>query len=151
ITKNRLLHMGIEEQRIKEFGIPSAPGFLKIQDREQIAKKLGIEAKKFTMLVMTGSFGVGPLEEIAGSLCADAQVLVVCGRNKTLFKRLEKKNLSNVLAFGFINNPEELMAVSDVIITKPGGLSIAELLNMELFPIFILFYLPLFLIQFLEC
>lgn len=137
LTKNRLLRMGVEEQRIKEFGIPIASGFLKIRDRAQLAEKLGIEAGKFTVLVMTGSFGVGPLEEIAGSLCADAQVLVVCGRNKKLFKRLEKKNLSNVLAFGFINNTEELMAVSDAIVTKPGGLSIAELLNMELFPVFI--------------
>lgn len=137
ITKHRLLRMGIEEQMVKEFGIPSAPGFLKIQDREQLAGKLGIEAGKFTVLVMTGSFGVGPLEEIAESLCADTQVLVVCGRNKTLLKRLEKKKLSNVLVFGFINNAEELMAVSDVIITKPGGSSIAELLNMGLSPVFI--------------
>ncbi len=41
------------------------------------------------------------------------------------------------MAFGFINNAEELMAVSDVIITKPGGSSIAELLNMGLSPVFI--------------
>ncbi|MDP2043983.1 MAG: glycosyltransferase, partial [Candidatus Omnitrophota bacterium] len=67
----------------------------------------------------------------------DTQVIVVCGRNKTLFKRLKKKNLSNVLAFGFIKTDEELMEVSDVIITKPGGSSIAELLNMGLSTVFI--------------
>lgn len=137
LTKDRLLHMGIEEQKIKEFGIPIASDFLKIRDRAQLAEKLGIGVGKFTVLIMTGSFGVGPLEKIAESLCADAQVLVVCGRNKKLLKRLEKKNLNNVLAFGFINNTEELMAVSDVIITKPGGLSIAELLNTGLSPVFI--------------
>jgi processive 1,2-diacylglycerol beta-glucosyltransferase len=43
----------------------------------------------------------------------------------------------NVKAFGFINNPEELMAVSDIIITKPGGLTISEIAAMELAPLFI--------------
>jgi processive 1,2-diacylglycerol beta-glucosyltransferase len=42
-----------------------------------------------------------------------------------------------VKVFGFVDNAEELMAVSDLIITKPGGSSIAELLNMELAPVFI--------------
>ena len=86
---------------------------------------------------MTGSFGSGPLEEIAESICAEVQVLVVCAKNKKLLSRLEKRNLENVKVFGFVNNAEELMAVSDVIVTKPGGSSIAEFLNMELFPIFI--------------
>ena len=102
---------------------------------------------------MTGSFGSGPLEEIAESLSGQAQVLVVCAKNIKLFDRLNKKYLGNVnpirnpvaqsaisngvKVFGFVNNAQELMAVSDVMITKPGGSSIAELLNMELFPMFI--------------
>ena len=86
---------------------------------------------------MTGSFGSGPLEEIAESLCGQVQLLIVCAKNKKLFARLQKRNLENVKVFGFVNNAQELMAVSDIIITKPGGSSIAEFLSMELFPIFI--------------
>jgi processive 1,2-diacylglycerol beta-glucosyltransferase len=103
----------------------------------QLAAKFGIDGNKFTVLIMTGSFGSGPLEKITENLYKEAQILVVCAENKRLFKSLSKKSLKNVQVFAFVNNTEELMGLSDVIITKPGGLSIAELLNMELLPIFI--------------
>jgi processive 1,2-diacylglycerol beta-glucosyltransferase len=137
VTKDKLLTMGVEESKVKDSGIPFSLNFVKNQNRIELTAKLGIKADMFTVLLMTGSFGLGPLEKIAASICADVQVLVVCANNKTLFNRLQKKNLSNVKVFGFIKNADELMAVSDIIITKPGGSSIVELINMELFPIFI--------------
>jgi len=136
-TKDVLLEMGVEKQKIEVLGMPVGPNFTKVQDRVTLADKFGIEAKKFTVLLMTGSFGLGPLEKISKSLAEVAQVLVVCAKNKTLFERLQKQDLKNVKVFGFVNNAQELMAVSDVIVTKPGGSSIAELLNMRLFPVFI--------------
>jgi processive 1,2-diacylglycerol beta-glucosyltransferase len=137
LTNDKLLKLGVREEKIRVFGIPFNPDFAKVHDRGQLADKLTIDGKKFTALVMTGSFGSGPLEEIAKCLSGFAQVLVVCAKNNSLFKRLERQNLENVKVFGFVNNAEELMAVSDVIITKPGGSSITELLNMGLFPIFV--------------
>ena len=137
LTKDKLLKMGIAEQKIQATGIPFSPSFVKTQNRAQLAEKFGIDKNKFTVLVMTGSFGSGPLEEIAESLSSEAQVLVVCAKNKKLFCRLQKRNLENVKVFGFVDNAEERMGVCDVIITKPGGSSIAEFLNMELFPLFI--------------
>jgi len=136
-TRGALLRAGVKEGQIRVTGIPFSPNFNKLQDRNRLAEKFGIEVKKFTVLVMTGSFGSGPLEEIAESLCSEAQVLVVCAKNEKLFCRLQKRNLENVKVFGFVNNAEELMAVSDLMITKPGGSSIAELLAMGLAPIFI--------------
>jgi processive 1,2-diacylglycerol beta-glucosyltransferase len=64
-------------------------------------------------------------------------MLVVCAKNKKLFSRLKRKKYSGVKVFGYVDNIEEFMAVSDIIITKPGGLSISELLVRELVPIFI--------------
>jgi len=137
LTRDKLLEAGVPEGAIRVFGIPFNLDFAKAYNRAELAGKLGIDGKKFTVLLMTGSFGSGPLEEIARLLCGFAQVLVVCARNAALFKRLKEQNLENVKVFGFINNAEELMAVSDVMVTKPGGLSITELLNMGLFPIFV--------------
>ena len=137
LTKDKLLSMGISADMIQASGIPFSPSFTKTQNRVQLAGKFGIDGNKFTVLLMTGSFGSGPLEEIAESICSEVQVLIVCARNNKLFSRLQNRNLENVNVFGFVNNAEELMAVSDVIITKPGGSSIAEIMNMELFPIFI--------------
>ncbi len=136
-TRDELKRLGVQESRVKVTGIPFSPKFNKVQDRNRLAEKIGIAADKFTVLVMTGSFGSGPLEEIARSLHEEAQVLVVCARNKPLFRRLQKKDYKNVKVFGFVDNVEELMAVSDCLITKPGGLSITELLAMGLAPVFI--------------
>ena len=129
-TQEKLLNMGVPSDKIQAFGIPFSPSFVKTQNRNQLAAKFGIDPNKFTALVMTGSFGSGPLESIAESLSVHVQVLVVCARNKKLFIRLQKRKLPDVKVFAFVSNTEELMAVSDIIITKPGGLSIAEFLNM---------------------
>jgi processive 1,2-diacylglycerol beta-glucosyltransferase len=55
-------------------------------------------------------------------------VLAICGHNKKLYDRLMKKNKRSVKVYGFVNNMDELMAVSEAMITKPGGLSISEAL-----------------------
>jgi processive 1,2-diacylglycerol beta-glucosyltransferase len=136
-TREKLKGYGIPPDNIRVTGIPIAPQFLKLYDRHQICAKLGIDAKKFTALVVTGSFGIGPIEAITDLLHNDVQMLVVCARNTKLYARLQAKQYLKVKIFGFVNNIEELMAASDLIITKPGGLGVSELLAMELAPIFI--------------
>ncbi|OQB11274.1 MAG: Processive diacylglycerol beta-glucosyltransferase [Candidatus Omnitrophica bacterium ADurb.Bin205] len=136
-TRERLLKEGVASDRIKVFGLPFHQKFLKEFDRKALAEKIGINPGKFTVMLMTGSFGSGPLKKIARMLSFKAQVLVVCANNNKLRKRLLKLNMPNVKVFGFIDNTEELMAVSDCIVTKAGGSTIAEVINMDLVPIFI--------------
>lgn len=136
-TRDKLLAEGVLEEKIKVFGLPSDIKFLQQFDRVTLASKLLIAHDKFTVLLMTGSFGIGPLEPIARLLCSYAQVMVVCAGNKKLYDKLNKLKLPNVKIFSFVNNTEELMAVSDIIVTKPGGSTIAEIINMELVPVFI--------------
>ncbi|MDD2752496.1 MAG: glycosyltransferase [Candidatus Omnitrophica bacterium] len=136
-TKRQLLNQRIEEEHIKDIGIPVDEKFYAVYQRNDIAQKLNLEYDKFTVLIMTGSFGTGPLEEIACALEPFVQVIVVCARNDQLYRRLKARGLSNVRIYGFVDNIHELMAVSDVMITKPGGLSISEALAMELIPVFI--------------
>lgn len=136
-TKELLMSEGIGERNIKVLGIPVHSKFLRRYEREALCRELAIEKNKFTILILTGSFGIGPVEETVDLLYREVQILVVCAKNKGLFKRLRDKNYPNVAVFGFVENIQELMAVSDLIITKPGGLSISELLAMELVPVFI--------------
>lgn len=136
-TKDKLCLEGIREDCIKELGIPIEPKFFKLHDKDNLSKKIGLLPGEFTVLIVTGSFGIGPVERIVDLLHHDAQLLVVCARNKKLSARLERKHYPNCFVFGFVDNIEEFMAVSDIIITKPGGLSIAESLAMGLLPIFI--------------
>lgn len=136
-TKEQLVSQGIKEDRIKVLGIPVDAKFLKRYDKNILYKKFALQAHKFTVLIVTGSFGIGRIEEAVDLLYKEVQILVVCANNKRLYKRLKNKNYPNVSVFGFIDNIQELMAISDIIITKPGGLTISEVLTMELLPVFI--------------
>jgi len=136
-TKSQLAYENIEEGRIKVSGIPVDTGFLRQYDRDSLCAKLKLEAKKFTVLISTGSFGIGPLREITVSMPEDVQVLVVCANNQRLKSKLQRLRRPNIRVFGFVNNMPELMALADLMITKPGGLSIAEILAKDLVPIFI--------------
>jgi processive 1,2-diacylglycerol beta-glucosyltransferase len=77
---------------------------------------------------------MGPVAEILAELdkaTGDFQTLVVCGRNDGLRRELsgqDRKHPTHVL--GFASNMHELMAVADLIITKPGGLTSSEVLAM---------------------
>ncbi|MBP7216077.1 MAG: hypothetical protein KBA46_02205 [Candidatus Omnitrophica bacterium] len=136
-VKTQLVDAGVPEEKIGVWGIPIDARFTRQYDRKIVAQRNGLNPDLFTVLVMTGSFGSGPLEEIAEALHRDTQVLVVCSANVKLFDRLKKKNLSQVFAYVQVPNMQELMACADVIITKPGGLTISESLAMNLVPLFI--------------
>ncbi|MCM8780899.1 MAG: hypothetical protein NC908_03130 [Candidatus Omnitrophica bacterium] len=136
-TKEKLIKEGIKEEYIRDVGIPVESKFLEYYDRDLLLSKFGLSRNKFTVLIVTGSFGIGPIERIVYSLYKEVQLLVVCANNLRLYKKLKSKNYPGVKVFGFVDNIQELMAASDIIITKPGGISIAESLTMNLWPIFI--------------
>lgn len=136
-TKELLIGEGVSPQNIKCSGIPVNTVFLERRNKEDLLKKMGLKGDKFNVLIVTGSFGIGPIEKIIGLLREDAQILVVCARNHKLYKKLKAANFQNCRIFGFVDNIHELMSVSDCIITKPGGLSTYESLVMNLVPVFI--------------
>lgn len=136
-TKEQLVFEGVKENSIKDLGIPIDSKFLNRYEKAILYKKFNIEPDKFTVLIVTGSFGIGKIEQVVDLLHKDAQILAVCANNGKLYARLKKKNYPRVKVFGFIDNIQELMAISDIIVTKPGGLTISECLAMELLPIFI--------------
>jgi len=136
-TKEQLIRQGVGEGKIKVLGIPIEASFLKQYDKGALFKRFDLEPDKFTVLIVTGSFGIGEIEKAVELLYQEAQILVVCARNQVLYASLKKKGYPGLKVFGFIDNIQELMAVSDIIIAKPGGLTIAESLAMDLVPIFI--------------
>jgi processive 1,2-diacylglycerol beta-glucosyltransferase len=136
-TMQRLMRLGISEKNIRVTGIPVNTRFWHQPDRQQLIKKMGLQQGRFTVLLLTGAFGIGPLQKIAGELKDRFQVLVVCGNNKRLLKRLNRFADENIRVYGLVNNIDELMAVSDLVITKPGGLTISETLARHLPMVFI--------------
>lgn len=141
-TRRILISKGINDKNIAVTGIPLHPNFTKYLNREELVCELNLKTSIFTALIVTGGIGAGPIEEIVESLKdEDIQLLVVCGRNKGLYERLFEKKYPNVYLFGFVDFIEKLMKVADVIITKAGGLSVTESLNMSL-PMIFFFLLP---------
>lgn len=136
-TRDQLLGESVDAGRIRITGIPIEEKFLKGFDKRALCQKFGLKEDEFTVLISTGSFGIGPIPELVASLHKEAQVIVVCANNKKLYALLESKQYPHCRFFGFVDNIQELMAVSKVIVAKPGGLTITESLAMDLVPIFI--------------
>jgi processive 1,2-diacylglycerol beta-glucosyltransferase len=126
-TRSRLMALGVDEKKIAVTGIPCDERFVAPRDRKEVRRRLGLHEGRFTVLLSTSSFGLGPIEELAG-LLADEQMIIICGHNEGLFKRMSAHARPLHKVFRFVDNMEELMAASDCMITKPGGLSITEAL-----------------------
>lgn len=137
-TRRDLVRKGIEERKIRITGIPIDPKFGRKQDRNKIVEKVNLNPNLPTVLIMGGGQGLGPLREIVGSLDAltpPFQMIIVTGLNKNLKRDLEKKAskiTKPIHILGYVNNVEELMEISDIIVTKPGGLTVAEALSKSL-------------------
>ena len=128
---------GIAPEKIRITGIPVDPKFERELERSELIKKLQIKDIQPTILVMAGAYGVlGGSKNICKFLldCEEKlQVLVVCGRDEKLYQNLEGLEGRNAMkCYGFVDNVEELMSVSDLMITKAGGLTVSEALTKKL-------------------
>lgn len=130
---------GINPARICVTGIPVSPRFEKPMDRQAIAAQLGLQPDRPTVLIMGGAYGVlHSIKQICQTFADTAwpvQLVVVCGRNHKLFKSLEDVQQAfpdRVFCLGYVDNVEEIMAVSDVMISKAGGLTVSEALTRRL-------------------
>jgi processive 1,2-diacylglycerol beta-glucosyltransferase len=138
-VQNALISRGIEAERIRVTGIPVSPKFEQVADREKLAKEFKLLPDRPTFLVMGGAYGVlGGAKGVCKILSeADkpVQALVVCGRDEKLFRSLDgyvAEAINPIRRFGYVKNVEELMSVSDIIITKAGGLTVSEALTKHL-------------------
>ncbi len=135
-TKEGLVKRGVPEEKIKVLGIPVERKFSTKQDPKALRRKLSLREDVFTVLVTSGGAGIGAVEDVIqglGALKADIQVMGVCGTNKKLQSRLSglARRDPRIKLFGFVNNMEELMEASDLVIGKGGGLTVTECLAKE--------------------
>jgi processive 1,2-diacylglycerol beta-glucosyltransferase len=131
-TKARLVARGAKADQIVATGIPIATKFATKPDAHTVRRQLGLRDDLPLILVLSGGFGMGPVEKILRELDKvprEFQIVVVCGRNEELRRDIaarDSKHPTRVL--GFASNMHELMIVADLIITKPGGLTSSEAL-----------------------
>lgn len=137
-TRRELEARKIDPAKIKVMGIPVEPVFSKQLDRPAIFAKTDLKDDIFTILVIGGGFGVGPIEEIAkviSQIPRNLQTVVVCGHNEELVKKMQAlKDASgmNMKVLSFIDNVYEYMEISDVLISKSGGITVSESLAKDI-------------------
>ncbi|MDR0937477.1 MAG: galactosyldiacylglycerol synthase [Oscillospiraceae bacterium] len=122
---------GMAVEKLLPFGIPVREKFLTSVDALTARRTLGLDEKLRTVLVMGGSMGFGEIAETVDDILEldeDYQVVVICGNNHKLFDDLIRRENDNLRVLGFIDNVDQYMDASDVIVTKPGGLTATELL-----------------------
>lgn len=133
-VKERFVQKGVGQDKIKVYGIPVDPKFSRKHDRSALARKFGLNLDKPVILAMGGGQGLGPLGKIVSGfkkMRIDSQLVVVAGNNQKLYRRLTRKirrQKKKISLYGFVNNIDELMEISTLIITKAGGLTTAEAL-----------------------
>lgn len=133
-----VLKRGVPMEKLDVSGIPTGDEFRKDFDKDNLCKVYNLDKTKKTIFLMSGGFGVGPIEKILLSLnsCkASIQVITVCGHNKDVYDDVEllKEKLEYpVILFGFTDKVAELMLVSDLMVSKAGGISVTEALDSRL-------------------
>lgn len=143
---NKLVSNGIPEAKIRITGIPVDPVFLSPVNKKHARKYFSMDQKMFTVMIMGGSKGLLPLYETLvhlADLNLPIQYIIIVGNNKKLLYELKNEfsNVKKFNIFGYIKSINIAMDASDIIITKAGGVTIAESLTKNL-PMIIMQPLP---------
>ena len=135
-TRVALQHLGVSQDRITVSGIPVDGLFYAPADQAAQRRAHELLPDRLTLLVTSGGYGIGPVLRLCRSLGSipDAaqgrlQVVVVAGDNPVLQQQLlawSRTTKALVRVLGFTRRMHELMVAADVIVTKPGGLTVTE-------------------------
>jgi processive 1,2-diacylglycerol beta-glucosyltransferase len=137
-VKRDLVSYGIDEGSVDVFGIPLRRKFSKEavrhlhMQRSSILRQLSLSPDVPIVLLMGGGSGVlGDASEWESFIAKSGlQYIVVCGQNRKMERRFIQLKSDRVRVYGFTSEIDKLMAASDVIVTKPGGLTLTESMAM---------------------
>ena len=141
--KQYLMSKNIDEEKIFDTGIPISNRFLLNFNSEEILKDLNFEKDKKTILFFGGGeFGLGKTKTVEIFECFvklfhETQIIGVAGKNekmKNAFTKIVEENHreNNIRILEFTNKVPEFMSISDLVVTKPGGLTTSESLASSL-------------------
>lgn len=123
---------GVSETRIMASGIPVRSEICARTEKSEAKQHYGLNPAHRHLLVMGGSMGCGPIEDLVDMLYIlldeDVEISVVCGTNEALFEQMSKKlsHLENVHILGYTQEISRLMDSADLLLTKPGGVTVTE-------------------------
>lgn len=135
--KQELIEKNIPKNKIFVTGIPVGNKFLQNYDKKAILNDLNfVDTKKIILFFGGGEFGLGKSMTLDVFNCLvskfpDTQIIAISGKNENLKSKfsqivLDNDRTNNVKILEFTDKVAELMSISDVVVTKPGGLTSSE-------------------------
>jgi processive 1,2-diacylglycerol beta-glucosyltransferase len=112
-------------------GVPLMPGFAQPPSPANARARLGLDPARPVVLVLGGGLGLG-VDAVAGRLLAsrpDAEVVIITGHNRPAHTALESREAARHLrVIGWSDEMELYIRAADLVVGKPGGLTVAEVL-----------------------
>ena len=143
--KDYLISKGISESKVFDTGIPISENFQKQYNKKEIFDKYNLDENKFTILFFGGGeFGLGKTRtvQIFNNFVEETknnniQIIAISGKNpkmKSAFEEVVNSNNAgiNIKIIEFSNEVPKLMAIANLVVTKPGGLTTSESLASHL-------------------
>jgi processive 1,2-diacylglycerol beta-glucosyltransferase len=128
---------GIPRERVVVTGVPLRPEFELPIDPVAARRALALRVDVPVVLVMAGSHGgVGRLSDVVralGRLPGAIQAVVVTGHDRGLAERLRRlASGPRTRVLGYVDDIRSLMAAADLLVTKAGGMTLAEAMAADL-------------------
>ena len=121
---------GIARETLLAAGIPVRAVFRERGDRAAARSELALPPEGRHIVLMSGSIGCGPMADIAAELEKRMErgdfASVLCGSNRQMLYALRRRGFRRVEAVGFTNRVHRYMDSADMLVSKPGGISITE-------------------------
>ena len=135
--KKELHEKGIANEKIFATGIPLSNKFLLRYNKAQILQNFGLSPDRKTVLFFGGgAFGLGKTQvyKIFKSFLErheKIQIVAISGKNSKMKENFENlveefNKEDNVKILEYTDKVPELMSISDLVVTKPGGLTTTE-------------------------
>jgi len=125
---------GLQGGAVAATGLPIRLGFEAIRQDSGARARLGLARDRFTILLLGGGLGLGPIGECAEALTSlegPLQLVLIAGRNRELeaqARALAARSAVPLEVRGLVENPWEYLAAADLVVGKPGGATCAEVL-----------------------
>jgi processive 1,2-diacylglycerol beta-glucosyltransferase len=136
-----IMHLrGIGREKIYITGCPIFPGFSKsysVEDKERLRGDMGLPQDANFVMVMMGGENIGRVAAVTSTLLDNFpgfSVLAMTGNDNKLYQQIETmkpKYPGRVFPIAFTTRVNDYMAISYLVVSKPGGITISECLAMK--------------------
>lgn len=130
-VKAKLRRRSVAAAKIRVTGMPVHPDFWEHPGRDEIQKQFSLRNMP-TVMVMGGGWGMMNDEVVNETLAGwreQVQLVFCLGQNDKLLRGMQEDprySHPNIKLLGFTREVDKLMEVSDLLVTKPGGMTCSE-------------------------